>query len=214
MDTLDAFKSEIFRPLTTLVVPGSVAAAPYVIIAVDANASFATFWSEHPNYFIAILGVVILAAGFVLDDLGARLESAWDKLLEAKTRRQNTDWAAYLCKEFDKDREPIGQHYIRTIVIRFKFELSFGIALIFNWLGLLWIELLFKPKPWAPCSFALFSFFLLLPITYLLWESYASARLLADTRHILLTGKTLEDDPLTIPSGGQPTTNHGGGDRG
>ena len=193
MDVLSAFKSEIFRPLATLVVPGATAVSPYIVLAIYYNKFVADFWTAHPNHFAFFVGVAIIATGFILEDLGSRLESGvWDEIIESKTSVQFSDWRAYLAKEYTKDAEPIGQHYLRTILMRFKFELSFGLALVFCWFGLLWLQLVVTPRPWNPLRFSVFSFFMLVGAVYLLWESYGGSWVLADVRHVLLTGKKLD----------------------
>jgi hypothetical protein len=80
--------------------------------------------------------------------------------------------------------EVIGQRYLRNLITRFKFELSMAPALLLTWGGLLWLNRLYGV--WSGCAFFWISAVVLLPMAYLFWESYHSAKLLARTRRLII----------------------------
>lgn len=80
--------------------------------------------------------------------------------------------------------EIVGQRYLRTILVRMKFELSMAPALLFLWFGLLWMNLLYKVRPFG--GFILVTCFLFILTAYLLIESYWSAKNIAKTRRLIV----------------------------
>jgi hypothetical protein len=140
-----------------------------------------------------------VAAGFVLEDMGARIEAKiWDPLIERDTKCQHDDWYGFLC--YAPLTEPVGHRYLRTLTLRLKFELAFGIALVSLWFGSLWLDSL--ELLWRHNSVVLFSSITLASASYLLWESEETARALSDVRHLLLHGKKcpMAGKPAEIPS--------------
>ncbi|HUQ47254.1 MAG TPA: hypothetical protein VM053_03300 [Gemmatimonadaceae bacterium] len=144
------------------------------------------FQQQQPLVYFVLVALSSIAAGFVLEDLGARIEAQiWDPLLERDSRCQHDDWHAFL--RYAPDKEAVGHRYLRTLTLRFKFELSFGLALFFSWFGMIWLDSL--KLLWAHDSVILFSAICLSTASYLLWESEETARALANIRHLLLHGK-------------------------
>jgi hypothetical protein len=183
MDLLDAFKSEVFRPLVTLIVPGAIALAPYPVVLGYYVPKVPSFWEDHPSGFVAILIVCIIAAGLILENLGAFIESSfWDKRMARKDDTHQGTWDEYLKLEL-KD-EIVGQRYLRTFLVRMKFELSMVPALLSLWFGLLWMNRLYKV--WPFWGFILVTGFLFILAGYLLLESYLSAKNLARTRKLIV----------------------------
>src|SRR5713101_6175282 len=116
MDLITGLKSEVFRPLATLVVPGTAALAPYLCVATEKNPGLITLFEQHPNLVGTGIAFLILAVGFFLEDLGSRIESGvWDERLEARTGCQQSDWKNYLKLSWKIGEEPIAQRYLRTV---------------------------------------------------------------------------------------------------
>jgi hypothetical protein len=182
MDILSAFKSEIFRPLTTIVVPGTLALGPFIPIVGYYVPAVHRFWEEHPTAFSTLALICILAAGLILEDLGSVVESkVWDpRLKKDPTWQQN--WDDYLMLEL-KD-EIIGQPYLESIVARLKFELSMLPTLIVGMLGVVWMNGIWHF--WSCYAFLGFVAVILLIVTYLTWESYQSTKVLAKTRPLII----------------------------
>jgi hypothetical protein len=82
-----------------------------------------------------------LTAGLIAEDMGARLERAFDNRLcnVHGYERHLEEWYDYLCVAFE--REPVGHRYLRSIVLRLKFELGMTIASIPFALGAIAIEM-------------------------------------------------------------------------
>lgn len=182
MDITSALKSEVFRPVATLVVPGALAIGPYIVVAQYYLPTITKFWQDHDGPFVAIVVVLVLAAGLILEDLGALIEIGVDAIVSKNDPRHQKDWHRYLALKL-KD-EIIGQRYLRTLVVRLKFELSMAPALTSMFFGLAWIQQIYAP--WTTKSFVTLSFFFVVLVTYLLCEAYLSARNLGSVRRDIL----------------------------
>jgi hypothetical protein len=187
MDVTSGLKSEILRPITTVLVPGALAVGPYVAVAGYYAPAVRTFWNDHPTAFSTIAVFCILAAGLVLEDLGSLIESKlWDPILKRRDSRWKSTWDAY--RQLSLKDDAIGQRYLDTILGRLKFELSMGPSLVFLTIGVGWMNSLWQ---FWPCSgYASFAAFTLTLAGYLLWESFNSTLVLAETRSLLVEAAT------------------------
>lgn len=183
LDPSTALKQHVYPVLTVTLVPGFVAASPWVAGVFWPELQLAETW-EHATVPISITALgITLVFGFVLENLGSRLERWWaDSWLEKAHPSLHANWADYL--SLKTDGEIIGQRYLRDIRLRFKFELSMVPAITFCVAGLIVSQLLGhglgQGKVWA-LSVAL----------GLLWvalflEIRCSAELLGQTRQIVI----------------------------
>jgi len=182
MDLAEPFKPEVLRPVTTLIVPGTIAVGPFVLVLADYVPAVATFWTEHPSAFAVLMVLTVLAAGFIIDDFGAMIEArVWDRLL-GRDESHWKNWEDYLKLEL-KD-ELIGHRYLRTKLTQMKFELAMAPALIFCWSGLLWLQVVHGM--WSRSGFVFITLLLFLGAVYLLWESWKTSKVLSKTRALIL----------------------------
>ena len=184
MDLIAGLKSELFRPLVTLFIPGAVAVGPYVLlIRFRFQDSCDAFWKEHPVAFLWVVLISVLAAGLVLEDLGSRIESsAWDRLLKRKSPESETEWRTYL--RLRVNEEIVGQRYLDSILVRMKFELSMSLALLIHAFGLGYVSL--TDSFLDPLELGVVVVFLLGLSLYLLLESWDSAQLLVELRRDII----------------------------
>src|SRR5687768_5795190 len=97
MDLLSAFKSEIFRPLVTLVVPGAIGVSPYILLLHYYVDRVAYFSEDHPTAFGLVVSVAVLAAGLIMEDLGAVIETKiWDNAKDSKDSTRQQTWNSYM----------------------------------------------------------------------------------------------------------------------
>jgi hypothetical protein len=136
-----AFNTDFFRALTTIIIPGAIAASPWSVQLVSTFAPLKSLVSKNHVETAFILFVVVVFVGLVIEDIGARIESWLDSCADKRTDAKHTkEWYAYLRTAFIC--EPIGRRYIRTLVTRLKFELGTSIAIFIAAVGILvlWIE--------------------------------------------------------------------------
>jgi hypothetical protein len=96
--------------------------------------------------------LVIVTCGLITEDVGSRIESLLDRRL-AKIpgfERHREDWFDYLRLAFKV--EPVGHRYLRTLVLRLKFELGMAVASLPCAVGAFWLNC---SVPWRTGIFAL-----------------------------------------------------------
>jgi hypothetical protein len=194
-------KPETFRPFATLVIPGTAATAPYIAGLAYRSPAIRAFVQDHELIFGTLCLLVVVAAGFVLEDVGSRIEKRAWLPLQGDANEEGI-WWEYLRTAFI--HEPVGQRYLRTIVLRLKFELSFGLSLIPMWLGFLWLNRQVEVIPGSLwCAFSILTFLL---CAVLLFESYRSTVLLTRIRREL--AKSIITQPTQRVQNDEPAASH------
>ena len=181
-EIFSAFGSEVFRPLATILVPGALAISSWFVVLVLRFQALQKLIAENHTETAIILALACISAGLLLEDIGARVESKiFDPLLKKKTgfAGHSEEWNRYLRLAFKT--EPVGQRYLRSIMLRFKFETGAGFALLLAGVGLFHTGIAF--------STALLGFLGCCGVAaYLLYEARCSHQLLSETRREILKG--------------------------
>lgn len=184
MDLISAFKSELFRPLATLVAPGLFAIAPALMLIAQQHEEVGAFLDSNPFGFAGLLLAVATAAGMILESVGARIEAGIDQCLAERCYPRFWDiWGSYL--QLKTDSEVIGQRYARTVITRLKFSLSFAPSLILFAVTLLLVNTKLKVLTLgsavcvATICFALAGFLLLEAVKMCDTLNYTRCRVLA-----------------------------------
>lgn len=128
-EVLSAFGSEVFRPLMTLFAPGIVALVTW-ITGFMRNNTFEALVKENRTEASLLMVLAALVVGMVLEDFSSWLEvRTFDPALDDLTDRQHSsNWCSYLRLAWRM--EPVGARYMRTILLRMKFELGMASALV------------------------------------------------------------------------------------
>ena len=174
-----AFQSEVFRPIVTLVVPGFFAISTLAVAVWQRFPNIPKLAEQHSGVATTTALLIVLTCGLVTEDLGARLEEDFDKKLLKKAGYENhlEEWYEYLRITFDK--EPVGHRYLRTLVLRLKFELGMIIASAPFAGGALYLQ--------APCGWRIGIFcFALVVFAYFWTEAKSSNKALSELRRELL----------------------------
>jgi hypothetical protein len=92
MDILSTLKGEYSRTLILILIPGGIALAPF------ANIYFKLFFkSENPiTYFAVLCFIAAILFGFIMQDIGARIEMQLDKIFCALNRENRTSYSVRL----------------------------------------------------------------------------------------------------------------------
>jgi hypothetical protein len=183
MNVADLFKREIFKPFVTLLIPGTFTIIPYVLVIISSHPKLLDFWSNNAGSSLTILLLIAVAVGLILEDIGSWVEaSVLDEKIKKDKPNYMEEWHAYLQLAYDK--EPIGQQYLDTILLRLKFELSFGLAIPIFLGGLIWCKIVTDFCSWT--SFIIITLISLILCVYLFFESYDSAKNLSNVRSLLI----------------------------
>jgi hypothetical protein len=112
------------RSLLTILIPGLVAIAPWLLILVQHTPATLGF-----DKYVVLANALVFASaatvGSIFESIGTGAEVEWDKELEAEFAVEE-NWYAYLAKSFEK--EPVGYRYLSRLVTSLYFELSMRIA--------------------------------------------------------------------------------------
>lgn len=132
-----AFQSEVFKPFVTLLIPGSLAISSWFFGLLWHFESLKSLVSRNHTETIFILLLSMLLFGLMIEDQGSRWETWLDKTANRRSNgKHEREWFEYLRTAFIAD--PIGRRYIRSIVLRLKFEFGVCIGLLYAAAGLLW----------------------------------------------------------------------------
>lgn len=136
------------RSLLTVILPGMVALAPWLLVAMMANADLRFLYTKYPVPFhVSAFGVAVLV-GSIFEEIGCYLERRWDTDVEDEGRPEPNvgwlakDWYAYLGKSFG-DNEPVGYRYASRKVTSLYFEIAmmFSVPCCFAGLSMLFVAL-------------------------------------------------------------------------
>ena len=185
MNASEFLRNEVFRPLATIVIPGAIAALPWLWLVTHRIDALHSLRSDQEIIAAFLIFLVCIAVGMILEDLGAEVESGiWDRILSKHDGKFEETWHRYLC--IVHDPEPIGQRYLRTVLLRMKFEVGSGLGLFFGWIGLCLAQGRYDPIP--RIDFAIISLVAVVGAAFLLYQSYRSAEMLGEVRRLLVWG--------------------------
>ena len=167
------------RSLLTILIPGLVAIAPWLLAA--ALYSPVKFGLPgHPTLGNAFIFAIVAVIGTPCEGLGTVLESRWDKKLPDLAVQEN--WITYLAHRFEK--EPVGFRYISRLVTSLYFELSMLFAVPIFFLGSLVLSWFRFPDHRLLAAFITF-LLIASSIFYLRWQARNTHILLCETRRDL-----------------------------
>jgi hypothetical protein len=188
---LEDFKTETVQPLATLIIPGTVAIAPYAVLAVQHNAFVGNLFEHHDVTFAGLILFTAVAVGFILEDIGAQVEAKIIDRTHSDAAEAERVWWLYLRTAFPC--EPIGQRYLQTILLRFKFELSFGTSTVLALPGVFLLKVVDALPSWRVVG-GIMALLVALCV-YSLFEAVQSSRLLAKIRDHLTKGVIVANGP-------------------
>ena len=188
-DVFAAFGSEVFRPLVTLFLPGMLAVCPWIFAVGSLYPRAATFAGEDRLETTILVVLAALFIGLLCEDVGSELELVWDKRLDARNGQHTQEWYDYLRLTFQA--EPIGHRYLRTILLRFKFELGTSIGAALSLLGIWWLPITYGNR-------AILSGVVLAILAFCYHEAHKGHELLSRIRHEIL----LRTSGLSVRQGG------------
>jgi hypothetical protein len=170
----------------------------------DQFPSFNAFLLSSEPLLKVLVGVLMgVTVGLFLENLGSMIEvNIHDCRLKAKYSDFDECWKKFL--QLSYEHEPVGHRYLRNLLMRMKFELSMGCALvslsfgvmIYDWNHVILNEIIERKL--------IFHFILWIGALYLIFiESYRSANLLATTRKLLVekySASSINPAPAPAPA--------------
>lgn len=187
MEKLTSLGLTFDRVLIQLIIPGMVAVFPYFFIYLNHFPFDKEFLLKNPTILMTTLTILSLIAGIILENIGSIIEvKCYDKKNESKFPNYSEIWKKFLKLNYDA-KEPVGHRYLRNILLRMKFELSFGTALIPLSIGLIILD---NQKVLIGSFFLKLFLLFFIPLGGALYlilkEAYDSSVVLAKTRELLV----------------------------
>jgi hypothetical protein len=185
MEITGALRNEIFRPAVTLIAPGLIGTLPYIILLISIDTNVHEFLKKHTAVSFVLLFLAFSMVGLLFDNLGAWLESILDRRLEKQVEYKDhiINWKKYWRITFEQ--EPVGHRYLRTVVVKLKFELNTFFALPVGGLGVVVLAV----KGLSSFYMMVVILAIVLPLMlYLVWDAMSSIKLLSDIRREILKG--------------------------
>lgn len=186
------FQSEIFRPVVTLIVPGFYALAAWLVVGWQTHPTLSILSRDHPAASTLVMLLAVITCGLIAENFGSRIEYFFDKCIRKRKgyERHQEEWFEYLRLAFKC--EPIGQRYIRTLVLHLKFELGMAVASPSLLIGAIFLRVSAAARG-GICALALAS------LGYFAFEARASHRALSEVRRELLKKYSDNTDDNTAP---------------
>jgi hypothetical protein len=85
MNFFAAFQSEVFRPLVTILIPGGLALSSWMVAILWKFPAVKDLIGRNHTETAWILVLLMTAIGIMIEDWGARVESAWDTAADKRT---------------------------------------------------------------------------------------------------------------------------------
>lgn len=181
-EIFSAFGSEVFRPLVTLVLPGAIALSTWFMAVLQKWPAAKAAVNAKPTEAYVILVSLAVGLGLLVEDLGSQIENFFDKRLEKKTGTHIANWYSYLRHAFEA--VPVGEVYLRTLVIRLKFELDTSVAAVLAAIGTFFLATPGSVGVWLPLA-------LIVLAAYLFFEAWTTCTVLSRLRGELIKGVTV-----------------------
>ena len=190
MNPYTALHSGAFRNLITILVPGFLASLPFFSIGYYhtpielRSVDLATISTPIAIVLIVAALSFVLALGMVSDEVGRRLEVAWDRWFRrdrGDVQFLESEWKRYLrtpAKSDNDSTEIVAHGYLADLVLLLRFEANLASALFICFVGMVFqcgdSDVLYSPRRWV---------FLIVALAFLLScnEMRNTMKLLAST---------------------------------
>lgn len=169
------------RSLLSILIPGIVAAAPWLLLLV-AETEIGDAYTRYQFIANTLLLALIVVVGSVFEGIGTFLEVLWDKERDAKYQIDE-NWYDYLARSFEN--EPVGYRYISRRATTMYFEISMSIAIPIFVAGCAVLLGNSYPDEWLYIALASLILGAVLAI-YFYWQGRCTHKVLCVTRKELM----------------------------
>jgi len=183
MDPTSTVRTDAIPAIATVVAPGAALSSPYLWAVLSRVPQSRAFLDRHEA--IALSGAILIwvISGFVIESLGSYVEVYAIDRRRADHKQVLETWWQYL--RIAWNIEPIGQHYLRRLLVSFKFELNMCVAALGSAPGVLALGFMGLTSTLATASGVIV---VLLSAAALFRAARDTAGVLAELRSCLLLG--------------------------
>jgi hypothetical protein len=177
MNILKNIQLEGNRIIVLILIPGLFAISPFFVLLIQNYPEVKGYLVRSDIMTTLTLFILSIPTGLILEDIGSRIENILYKLSKKEPTVLNDEWDRYLKLVLPSNSNLVAQRYLKTILFRMKFELSFATALIIMTVGLIFLN-----NRLNCCEY-------IIPLMlsgYLFYESNCSVGLMVKTRKLIL----------------------------
>src|SRR5438132_6175097 len=117
MDLTTAVRTDTLPAIATVVAPGALASAPFLWLLLSSMPSLRAFIGDHEPTALTSAALVWIVVGFGLDSAGSYVEVYCIDRRRQDHAEMLDVWWRYL--RIAWTHEPIGQHYLRRMLVSF-----------------------------------------------------------------------------------------------
>jgi len=126
MDPTTAVRTDTLPAIATVVAPGAFGSAPYAWAALSHADGVREFLDHHEAIAVAATVLIWIVAGLLIESLGSYVEVYFIDHPRPDHSKMLENWWRFLRSSWKT--EPIGLHYLRRMLVSFKFELNMSVA--------------------------------------------------------------------------------------
>jgi len=201
MEPTSAVRTDTLPAIATVVAPGACASASYSWLLLSSAPDLRVFLDQHEPIAAGVAVLLWIVLGFAVESAGSYVEVYLIDRRSPDHPQMLENWWRYL--RIAWIREPIGQRYLRRLLVSFKFELNMFVATIASLPGVFFLAYAGRIS-WKSGATAFVA--LAMAAALLFFAARGSAQVLADLRARLLTGV---GEPPFDPNGNPTRTNSG-----
>jgi len=183
MNPTSTIRTDTVGVIATVVAPGALASAPYLWWLTNNSTKVHSLFDHGDTISVSLVLLIWVAAGFAVESLGSYIEVYCLDKNKLDPAKMLEEWWLYLRSAWTV--EPVGQRYLRRLLVSFKFELNMETAILVLLPG---VVLLCAYKEISRCTFATVVLVSLAAIALLHTVVGNTSDLLATVRHHLLKG--------------------------
>jgi hypothetical protein len=183
VDPTSAVRTDALPVIATVIAPGAFASSSYAWAVLSSAPDLRAFLDQHEAIAVAAALLLWVVAGFLIESLGSYVEVYAIDRRRPDHRQQLKNWWRYLRIAWEK--EPIGQRYLRRLLVSFKFELNMCVAALTATAGVVWLRVIGRLRS----STTAVAIVVLCVVGYVLFRAAKdSSEILAMRREQLLLG--------------------------
>jgi hypothetical protein len=183
VDLTSTVRTDTLPAVASVLVPGSIGAAPFAALCLAKCPPLRAFASAHEATTLIAAVLIAVGTGFLIESLGSYVEYY---IIDSRHRDRNQmmeKWRLYL--RIAWINEPTGQHYLRRMLAVFKFELNMFMAVLFVLIGVIPLTCTAVITTETALWITLFAVVL---GGYLFHAATQTSKVLAEIRELLLLG--------------------------
>src|SRR6516164_3872904 len=126
MEPTSAVRTEALPAIATVIAPGALLTTPYIAAAMRHADKTKEFLDKHEAIAVSVAILVWVIGGFLVESIGSYVEYYCIDARRSDRDKMLATWWQFLRIAWPV--EPIGQRYLRRMLVSFKFELNMCVA--------------------------------------------------------------------------------------